>query len=71
MRSSAFYEKLRSAVSVEMYGASSVPVLAKLEDPKVAVLRDGHFACTLLLRLLDAPGNVIATHEHAGDFIEP
>jgi hypothetical protein len=26
--------KLRSAVSVVMYGASSVPVLAKLEDPR-------------------------------------
>ena len=29
-----------------MYGTSSVPVLAKLENPKVAFLRDGHFACT-------------------------
>src|SRR5262245_1571991 len=49
------YEELRSAVSVEMYGASSVTVLAKLEDPKVAVLWDGHFACTLLLRLFMMP----------------
>jgi hypothetical protein len=65
------YEKLRSAVSVEMYGASSVPVLAKLEDPKVAVLRDGHFAYTLLLQLLDDAGNVIETHQHKGEFKEP
>ena len=53
-----------------MYGASSVPVLAKMEDPKVAVLRDGNFAYTLLFRLLDAAGNVIATREHAGHFKE-
>jgi hypothetical protein len=44
--------ELRPAVSVERYGTSGVPVLAKLENPKVAVLLDGHFVYALL------PGSV-------------
>ena len=52
--------KLSSAVSVEMYGASSVAVLAKLEDPKVAILRDGHFA---IRGSVDPPGFVRAAEK--------
>jgi|SRR5215468_1608033 len=37
-----------------MYGTSSVPILAKLENLKVAVLRDGHLACTVADRIRSA-----------------
>jgi hypothetical protein len=40
------HPELCSADFVERYGTSGVPVLVKLENPKVAILRDGHFACT-------------------------
>jgi len=65
-----FYEKLRSAVSVERYGTPASRVLAKRETPRWPFFWMATLRITLVLRLLDDAGNVIETHERKGELKE-
>jgi hypothetical protein len=68
-RSRSFFKatRLRNALNF----SESVPIASSSATNAVDYAKFRGRSCRAVIRVYDAAGNVIETHEHAGDFKEP